>query len=131
VAERDHGSTPREAHAGVANAAAQQLVARPLVARWPAWSLLDGRRAAMEVVHERCAGIDISKTNVKVCVRVPGAGKRCRREVRTFTTMTADLLAMRDWLLAERVPVVGMEATGAYWKPVFYLLEAGVLPSRA
>jgi transposase len=77
----------------------------------------------MEVVHERCAGIDISKTDVKVCIRVPGAGKRRRREVRTFTTMTADLLLMRDWLLAERITVVGMEATGAYWKPVFYLLE--------
>jgi transposase len=77
----------------------------------------------MEVVHERCAGIDISKADVKVCVRVPGGGRRRRREVRTFTTMTADLLVMRDWLLAERVTVVGMEATGAYWKPVFYLLE--------
>jgi hypothetical protein len=60
---------------------------------------------------------------VKVCVRVPGPGRRRRREVRTFSTMTNDLLLMRDWLLAERVTVVGMEATGAYWKPVFYLLE--------
>src|SRR5262249_20084676 len=42
---------------------------------------------------------------------------------RTFTTMTNDLLAMRDWLLEQQVTVVGMEATGAYWKPVFYLLE--------
>jgi transposase len=77
----------------------------------------------MDVIHERCAGVDISKADVKVCVRVPGPGRRRRKEVRTFTTMTNDLLAMRDWLLAERVTVVGMEATGAYWKPVFYLLE--------
>ena len=77
----------------------------------------------MDVIHERCAGIDISKADVKVCIRVPGAGRRRRREVRTFSTMTNDLLAMRDWLLVERVTVVGMEATGAYWKPVFYLLE--------
>ncbi|MEQ4306310.1 IS110 family transposase [Plantactinospora sp. B6F1] len=77
----------------------------------------------MDVVNRRCAGIDISKTDVKVCVRTPGSGQRRRREVRTFTTMTADLLVMRDWLLAEQVTVVGMEATGAYWKPVFYLLE--------
>jgi transposase len=77
----------------------------------------------MDVVHERCAGIDISKADVKVCIRVPGAGRRRHREVRTFTTMTTSLLAMRDWLLAEQVTVVGMEATGAYWKPVFYLLE--------
>jgi transposase len=77
----------------------------------------------MDVVHERCAGIDIGKADVKVCVRVPGPGKRRRKEIRTFSTMTPDLLAMRDWLLAEQVTVVGMEATGSYWKPVFYLLE--------
>ncbi|RSM93729.1 IS110 family transposase [Streptomyces sp. WAC 01325] len=77
----------------------------------------------MDVVHERCAGIDIGKADVKVCVRVPGPGKRRRKEIRTFSTMTRDLLAMRDWLLAEEVTVVGMEATGSYWKPVFYLLE--------
>lgn len=78
----------------------------------------------MDVIHERCAGIDISKTDVKVCVRVPGQHRRRRREVRTFSTMTNDLLAMRDWLLSEHVTVVGMEATGA-------VLEAGVLPPRA
>ncbi|MGW5466011.1 IS110 family transposase [Streptomyces sp. NPDC003996] len=77
----------------------------------------------MDVVHERCAGIDIGKADVKVCIRVPGPGKRRRKEVRTFSTMTHDLLAMRDWLIAEAVTVVGMEATGSYWKPVFYLLE--------
>lgn len=77
----------------------------------------------MDVIHERCAGIDISKADVKVCIRVPGPARRRRKEVRTFSTMTNDLLAMRDWLLAEGVTVVGMEATGAYWKPVFYLLE--------
>lgn len=77
----------------------------------------------MDVIHERVAGIDISKADVKVCVRVPGAGKRRRSEVRTFSAMTRDLLAMRDWLLAEGVTLVGMEATGIYWKPVFYLLE--------
>jgi transposase len=77
----------------------------------------------VDVVHERCAGIDISKADVKVCIRIPGPGRRRRREVRTFSTMTNDLLVMRDWLLAEQVTVVGMEATGAYWKPVFYLLE--------
>ncbi|MFI5690016.1 IS110 family transposase [Streptomyces sp. NPDC051636] len=77
----------------------------------------------MDVVHERCAGIDIGKADVKVCVRVPGPGKRRRKEVRTFSTMTRDLLAMRDWLIAEGITVVGMEATGSYWKPVFYLLE--------
>lgn len=50
----------------------------------------------MNVVHERCAGTDIGEVDVKVCVRVPGPGKRRRKEVRTFSTMTRDLLAMRD-----------------------------------
>ncbi|MEU2867458.1 IS110 family transposase [Streptomyces mirabilis] len=77
----------------------------------------------MEVLHERCAGIDISKADVKVTIRVPGTGKRRRAETRTFSTMTRDLLTMRDWLLAEGITLVGMEATGIYWKPVFYLLE--------
>jgi len=77
----------------------------------------------MDVIHERCAGIDISKADVKVCIRVPAAGRRRRTEIRTFTTMTPDLLAMRDWLLAEHITVVGMEATGSYWKATFYLLE--------
>jgi transposase len=77
----------------------------------------------VDVIHERCAGIDISKADVKVCIRVPGVGKRRRSEIRTFTTMTRDLLAMRDWLVAEGITLVGMEATGIYWKPVFYLLE--------
>jgi transposase len=80
----------------------------------------------MDVIHQRCAGIDISKADVKVCIRVPGPGTRRRTEVRTFTSMTRDLLAMRDWLMSEQVTLVGMEATGAYWKPIFYLLESQV-----
>jgi transposase len=77
----------------------------------------------MDVIHERCGGIDISKADVKVTIRVPGTGKRRRSETRTFSSVTSGLLAMRDWLLAEQITVVGMEATGVYWKPVFYLLE--------
>ncbi|MDV3133405.1 IS110 family transposase [Mycobacterium sp. 29Ha] len=77
----------------------------------------------MDVLHERCAGIDISKADVKVCVRTPSRNKQRHSAVRTFSAMTGDLLAMRDWLIAEQVTVVGMEATGPYWKPVFYLLE--------
>jgi transposase len=77
----------------------------------------------MEVIHERCAGIDISKVDVKVTIRAPSSGKRRRSETRTFSSVTSGLLAMRDWLLAEGITVVGMEATGVYWKPAFYLLE--------
>src|SRR5206468_2197002 len=61
-----------------------------------------------------------------VTIRVPGDGKRRRRETRTFGTMTSHVLALRDWLVSEGVQVAGMEATGDYWKPVYYLLEDAV-----
>jgi nucleoside-diphosphate-sugar epimerase len=77
----------------------------------------------VEVIVERCAGIDVGKRDVKACIRVPDVAGRWRVEVRTFTTMTRDLLLLRDWLVGEGISTVGMEATGAYWKPVYYLLE--------
>jgi transposase len=81
----------------------------------------------MEVYAERCAGIDIGKADVKVCLRVPGARRGTHRvQVRTFTTTTRSLLELRDWLVGERVSLVGMESTGHYWRPVYYLLEADV-----
>jgi hypothetical protein len=54
---------------------------------------------------------------------MPGVRGRRRQEVRTFASTTRSLLQLRDWLISEQVTVVGMEATGDYWKPVFYLLE--------
>lgn len=79
----------------------------------------------MDVLEERCAGADLSKADVKVCIRVPGTGKRARRyEVRTFSTMSDGLLELRDWLVENQVTRIGMEATASYWKPLFYLLEA-------
>jgi transposase len=80
----------------------------------------------MDVVTERCAGIDIGKKTMAVTIRVSGDGKRRRSETRTFATMTSQVLALRDWLAAEQVQVAGMEATGDYWKPVYYLLEDAV-----
>jgi transposase len=78
----------------------------------------------MDVLHDRCAALDVAKDEVKVCVRTPGKRRNTRHtEVRTFTTMTNSLLAMRDWLVAERVSLVAMEATGDYWRSPFYLLE--------
>jgi transposase len=80
----------------------------------------------MEVFSERCAGLDIGKADLKACVRTPGRAKGTRAsQVRTFATTTAGLLALRDWLVGERVTLVGMESTGHYWKPVYYLLEDG------
>lgn len=78
----------------------------------------------MDTYVERCAGLDIGKVDVKACVRVPGSRPGSRRqEIRTFATTTAGLLALADWLTSQRVSLVGMESTGEFWKPVFYLLE--------
>ena len=84
-----------------------------------------GREATVvDVLHDRCAALDISKRDVKVCLRIPGRRRNQRHsEVRTFVTTTNDLLAMRDWLLAERVSLVVMEGTGDYWRAPYYLLE--------
>lgn len=80
----------------------------------------------MDVVVERCAGLDVHKDTVVACVRTPGRGGHRTEEIRTFGTMTVDLLALRDWLVAWAVTRVGMESTGVYWKPVFYVLEDSV-----
>jgi len=81
--------------------------------------------AAMEQVLERCAGLDVHKKTVAVCVRVPGAHGDRVQHVRTFATTTADLVTLRDWLAAHGVTHVAMESTGVYWRPVFYVLEDG------
>jgi transposase len=80
----------------------------------------------IEIEAQRCAGIDIGKAEVVVAVHTPGPGGGRRRQVRTYTTMTRELLMLRDWLVELGVTRVGMEATGVYWKPVFYLLEDAV-----
>ncbi len=78
----------------------------------------------MEVVHVRCAGLDISKKDAKVCVRVQGAGSRkTATTVTTWGSMTNDILRLRDHLVAEKVTCVVMESTGDYWKPFYYALE--------
>src|SRR3954462_9226103 len=80
---------------------------------------------AVEVVHARCAGIDISKRDAKVCIRIAGAGRRggAGETVTTWGSVTGQVLALRDHLLDQRVSCVVMEATGDYWKPFYYLLE--------
>jgi transposase len=77
----------------------------------------------MEQIWERIAGLDVHKQTVTACVRVPGSDGGRRQEVRTFGTMAADLLGLRDWLSAHGVSHVAMESTGVYWKPVYYVLE--------
>ena len=77
----------------------------------------------MEILYRACAGLDVYKETVVVCVRRLGAAGQVHQEVRTFATMTRDLLALADWLAAEGVTHVAMESTGVYWKPIFNILE--------
>jgi transposase len=81
----------------------------------------------MEVLHPCCCGVDVHKASVVACLLTPGSGGVPRKEVRTFGTMTADLLAMADWLVAADCPAVAMESTGSFWQPLYNLLE-GVIP---
>ena len=78
----------------------------------------------MDVVHARCAGIDISKRDAKVCVRVAGKGRAGTQEtVTTWGATTNRILALREHLIDARVTCAVMEATSDYWKPFYYLLE--------
>jgi transposase len=78
----------------------------------------------MDVVVARCAGLDVHRDTVVATVRIAEGGRAgTRRETRTFSTMGADLLDLGDWLVAQKVTLVGMESTGVYWKAPYYLLE--------
>ena len=76
----------------------------------------------MEVLHTRCAGLDVHSRCVTACVRV-AAGSTVTTEHREFATTTADLLELSAWLLETSCTHVAMEATGVYWKPVWHILE--------
>ncbi len=77
----------------------------------------------MQVLHERCCGLDIHKRSVIACVMLTDPSGSVRKESRTFGTLTPDLLAMSDWLASLGCTHVAMESTGVYWKPVYNLLE--------
>lgn len=77
----------------------------------------------MDTVVERCAGLDVHKDTVVACVRTPGDKGERQMELREFGTKTRDLLELREWLVDRGVTLVGMEATGVYWKPIYYVLE--------
>jgi transposase len=80
----------------------------------------------MDVLYERCCGIDVHKKTVVACLITPGAGGGPTKETRTYGTMTADLLEVLDWLVEAGCTHVAMESTGVFWKPLFNLME-GVL----
>src|SRR5712692_4770236 len=79
----------------------------------------------MDVLVERCAGLDVHRDSVMATVRIPGERRRQReRHTRAFATTIAQLEALGDWLAGFGVTLVGMEATGIYWRPVFEVLES-------
>ena len=77
----------------------------------------------MEQIYERVAGLDVHRDSVSACARVPGVRREVVMHKARYATTTAGLAELADWLASESVTVVGMEATGVYWKPVFYALE--------
>ncbi|WP_216087500.1 IS110 family transposase [Nostoc sp. PCC 7524] len=77
----------------------------------------------MQVVYNRCAGLDVHKKTVVACVITPKSSSGWHKEIRTFTTMTQDLLKLSDWLTSHNCTHVAMESTGEYWRPVFNILE--------
>ena len=80
----------------------------------------------MEVVRTHCAGLDVHKKTVVACAITPAPAGGWHKETRTFGTMTAELLALSDWLQAQGCTHVALESTGDYWKPVFNILEGSV-----
>jgi len=81
----------------------------------------------MRVVHDVCCGMDVHKKFVTVCLLKPGARQEDPVKVmRTFSTMTAQLRQLRDWLKAEGCQHVAMESTGIYWRPIHNLLEGEI-----
>src|SRR3954454_19367437 len=78
----------------------------------------------MDVLVERCAGLDVHRDNVVATVRVPGVGRgRVEQHTQTFNATLAGLASLGSWLAGFGVTLVGMEATGVYWKTVFQALE--------
>src|SRR6266540_979152 len=77
----------------------------------------------MEAVVERCCGIDVGEATLTACLLVGGPEEKPRKTVRTFATVTRELMKLRGWLIAEGCTHVAMEATGVYWVPIFVELE--------
>jgi transposase len=77
----------------------------------------------MEVIVSRGCGLDVHQATVVACLLLGEPGAKPRKQVRTFSSMTYGLTELRDWLKAEGVTAVAMEATGVYWKPVYNILE--------
>jgi transposase len=79
----------------------------------------------MDIIYGRCAGLDVHKDSVQVCVRQMDTQGKTREQVRAYGTTTSQLLALYDWLIQCQVTHVAMESTGVYWKPIWNILESG------
>src|ERR1700674_4185188 len=77
----------------------------------------------MEIINRRCAGLDVHEKFVVACRRIVTADGQVEKVVRTWPTMTGDLLALADWLAEGGVTHVAMESTGVFWKPIWNLFE--------
>jgi transposase len=80
----------------------------------------------INAVIERCAGIDVGKKSLSVCLMVGAADKDPRTEIRTYGTTNADLERLRQWLIVEHCTHAVLESTGGYWKPIFNILEGSL-----
>ena len=77
----------------------------------------------MRVLHQTCAGMDVHKKDIKVCLVTRDSQGQRQEEIRSFRTMTRDVLAMRAWLQGQGCTIIAIESTGVYWKPIFNLFE--------
>ncbi len=77
----------------------------------------------MDILYDCCAGLDVPKKTVVAGIRLIGPNGQAEDLVRTFGTMTGDLLGLADWLAAHGVVHLAMESTGVYWKPVWHVLD--------
>ena len=77
----------------------------------------------MDVIHQRCCGLDIHKKSISACVIISERIGRAKKHMQVFGTMTRELLELADWLRNHGVTHAAMEATGVYWKPVWNVLE--------
>ena len=79
----------------------------------------------MEVLYERCCGLDVHKKTVVACVMITSPNGRVQTSVRTFGTTTADILDLRDWIDNQQISHLALESTGIFWRPLYNLLEDG------
>lgn len=81
----------------------------------------------MEILYTNCAGLDVHKKTVKVCVMTHASNGQLHKEFRTYFPTTEELLKLSDWLKEQGCTHIAFEATGVHWKPVFNLLEGSFI----